>query len=65
MLHRILQAMEKDLVYEAGSDVYILKIVDVDLQKDLVTANLYDGISWDAGVQYTIKEMNEILSGIR
>lgn len=65
MLHRILQAMEKDLVYKAGSDVYILKIVDVDLQKDLVTANLYDGVSWDAGVQYTIKEMNEILSGIR
>lgn len=65
MLHKILQALDRDLVYYAGEDVYILRIVDVDLHKDLVTATLYDGVSWDAAVSYTIKEMNEILSGIK
>ncbi|WAX16470.1 hypothetical protein LC76P1_00033 [Lysinibacillus phage LC76P1] len=65
MLHKILQALDRDLVYYAGEDVYILRIVDVDLYRDLVTATLYDGVSWDAAVSYTIKEMNEILSGIK
>lgn len=65
MLHKILQAMERDLVYYAGKDVYILRIVDVDLQKDLVTMNLYDGVSWDAGVQYTIEETSEILGRVK